>query len=58
VSAPLVHEPPPRPGELPQEPPPPLGSWTRFYLLVALIHVVVVGLLIAFTATFNVRGPR
>jgi hypothetical protein len=27
------------------EPPPPLGSWARFYTLVAIYHVVVVLLL-------------
>jgi hypothetical protein len=45
---------PQNPEGAPPEPPPPLGSWARFYWLVALIHVAVVVVLIAFTATFNV----
>jgi hypothetical protein len=35
------------------EPPPPLGSWTKFYLLVALIHVAVVTTLILFSNAYR-----
>jgi hypothetical protein len=35
------------------EPPPPLGSWTKFYLLVALIHVAVVTALIVFSNAYH-----
>lgn len=37
----------------PPEPPPPLGSWARFYLLVAVIHVAVVAALIVFTNAYH-----
>jgi hypothetical protein len=35
------------------EPPPPLGSWTKFYLLVALIHVAVVTALTLFSNAYR-----
>jgi hypothetical protein len=38
----------------PVEPPPPLGSWAKFYLLVALIHVAVVIALILFSNAYRV----
>lgn len=41
-------DPNPRP-----EPPPPLGSWARVYLLVALAAVIVMAVLWGFTAAFN-----
>jgi hypothetical protein len=36
------------------EPPPPLGSWTKFYLLVAVIHVAVVTALVLFSNAYRV----
>ena len=36
------------------EPPPPLGSWPKFYLLVAVIHVAVVTALVLFSNAYRV----
>lgn len=36
--------------------PAPLGSWSRLYLLVAALAIVVMLLLFALTATFNLKG--
>ena len=38
----------------PEEPPPPLGSWAKFYLLVALVHVAVVAALIVFSNAYRI----
>jgi hypothetical protein len=48
-------EPPstPVPPQRSPEPPPPLGSWTRFYLLVAVIHVLVVLALTLFSNAYR-----
>jgi len=35
------------------EPPPPLGSWCRFYWLVALVHIAVVTVLFLVTRLFQ-----
>jgi hypothetical protein len=43
-------ESPPRP----DEPPPPLGSWAKFYLLVVLVHVAVVAALIVFSNAYRI----
>jgi hypothetical protein len=41
------------------EPPPPLGSWARFYVLVAVVHIAVVAALIAFSSAYGVPAvPR
>jgi hypothetical protein len=52
AQAPLVpdHDGAPRP----EEPQPPLGSWPKFYLLVALVHVAVVAALIVFSNAYRI----
>lgn len=41
------------PAERPPEPPPPTGSWKRFYLVVALVHILVVAALVALSLAFR-----
>ena len=49
MALPASPAPPPRN----PEPSPPLGSWTRFYLLVALVHIAVVAALTIFSNAYR-----
>lgn len=46
------------PGREPDEPPPPLGSWSRLYAVVCVLAIAVMALLWLFTRWFHIRlGP-